>query len=131
MLKAHDVSKEFVVITPEKDAIIEECNPELYQRLDARYDNFRGHELIATYEFKQDWPTWEVHPNGDEVVILLEGEVDVVLRVDNEDKVVTLSDAGGYVIVPKGVWHTAKIASFAKLLFITPGEGTENKTIAS
>ena len=39
-----------------------------------------------------------------------------------------LRDApGDYVIVPRGTRHTARIRKPARMLFITPGEGTETR----
>lgn len=35
----------------------------------------------------------------------------------------------GAVIVPRGVWHTAHVHRPSEALFITPGEGTENKPV--
>ena len=37
-----------------------------------------------------------------------------------------LSQLSSTFIVPKGTWHTAKVSSGCKILFITPGEGTLN-----
>ena len=42
---------------------------------------------------------------------------------------VQLNTPGEFVMVPRGVWHTARIATRASMLFITPGEGTENRPI--
>jgi hypothetical protein len=43
---------------------------------DRRFAGFKGHVLVATFAFDADWPTWERHPAGDELVCLLSGEVD-------------------------------------------------------
>jgi quercetin dioxygenase-like cupin family protein len=40
---------------------------------------------------------------------------------------VSLTEPGSFVIVPKGTWHTARIAKPTSMLFVTPGEGTQNK----
>lgn len=121
------IDKDFVVLSPEKEATVEPFDPGLYQRLDRNYDNFRGHELISCHEFSQDWGMWEVHPNGDEIVILLKGEVTFVLQLDEGEKSVCLDREGAYVIVPRNVWHTARTTVASKLLFITPGEGTQHR----
>ena len=42
---------------------------------------------------------------------------------------IELHDAGAFTIVPKGTWHTAKTTVPTKMLFITPGAGTEHKPI--
>jgi len=40
---------------------------------------------------------------------------------------VSLNQVGEYVLVPKNTWHTAKVRKPSRMLFITPGEGTENR----
>src|SRR5690606_17009947 len=59
-----NLDSEFVVMTPDKQAVIERCDAEIYTRLDQNYDNFAGHELISSYEFQSDWSSWEMHPQG-------------------------------------------------------------------
>ena len=121
------IEKDFVVISPEKSATIESFDSTLYERLDKNYGGFRGCELISCYEFSEDWSTWEMHPKGDEVVILLSGEVTLVMQLDDGERSVSLKKIGEYAIVPKCTWHTAKTSVKTKMLFITPGEGTQNK----
>ena len=64
---------------------------------------------------------------GDEIVVLLSGEAVFLLDRGSCEEAVRLAEPGRYVIVPKGTWHTARIATSAAMLFITPGEGTENE----
>jgi hypothetical protein len=42
---------------------------------------------------------------------------------------VNLSRPDEYLLVPKGTWHTARTAVPTNMLFVTPGEGTENKPV--
>jgi mannose-6-phosphate isomerase-like protein (cupin superfamily) len=121
------LTEDFVVLTPAKQAFIEPLNEDLYSRLDREYGDFAGHELIACHSFTQSWESWEMHPNGDEVVVLLSGAVRFVLQTPGGDTAVELREQGQYVVVRKGVWHTAEVLSAATLLFITPGEGTEHR----
>ena len=37
-----------------------------------------------------------------------------------------LSTPSDFVIIPKGVWHTARVHAPTTMLFVTPGEGTKN-----
>jgi quercetin dioxygenase-like cupin family protein len=83
--------------------------------------------LVSQFSFDTDWPSWERHPAGEEFVLLLEGRVEFVLEIDGQHKRVALSEPGEYVLVPKNTWHTAKVRQPARMLFITPGEGTENR----
>ena len=103
------------------------CDATLYERLNQRYGDFKGHELISCHEFTEDWSTWEIHPHGDEIVMLLSGEITLVLQLDTGEQIINLDKEGEYLIVPKNVWHTARIKKMAKMLFITPGQETNNK----
>lgn len=109
------------------DADIVTVSERLYEQLDATYGDFAGRTLISCHSFEDDWPTWEVHPKGDEFVVLLSGDVDMVLASENGDETLRLSEPGAFVIVPRGIWHTAKVRETATMLFVTPGEGTENR----
>lgn len=91
------------------------------------FGDFRNEYLVSSLEFDSDWPTWELHPNGDELVCLLEGEIHLVLDREGKKTEVDLRQPGDYVIVPRGTWHTAKVNRSCRMLFITPGEGTENR----
>jgi len=82
--------------------------------------------MLMQFEFNGDWPTWEVHPNGDELVVLLSGEMELVLDSPGRE-VVWLRHPGETCLVPRGVWHTANVPAGASALFLTPGKGTENR----
>lgn len=123
------IETDFVVLSPGKRATVEPADAGLYERLDADYGAFSGHELIACHSFDGDWPTWEIHPHGDEVVILLSGDITLVLLQDEGEVGMQLSEPGSFVIVPANTWHTARTTVATKLLFITPGEGTRNRAV--
>lgn len=128
-MKKFNLLKEFVVLSPEKISTVVAHTPDLYENLDKQFASFEGHELIACHEFESDWPSWEIHPHGDEIVVLMEGNATFILDINGQHQAIHLSLAGEYVVVPKGVWHTAHIAEHARLLFITPGQDTLNKPI--
>ena len=120
----------FAVIKPDLSVETIDVSPTLYQDLDARFDQFRSHQLVATYEFTEDWPTWERHPQGDEIVILLSGAATMVLQREAGPQFVEMAVPGEYVVVPRNTWHTARVRTATRMLFITPGEGTENRAEA-
>lgn len=122
-----NLAEVFVVLTPDKVAGTVLNTPTVFEDLDRAYGDFQGHELIALFDFQQDWPSWEIHPNGDEIVVLLSGSATFVLRLEAGKREIALSQPGDSVIVPQGVWHTARINTQTKMLFITPGEGTLNE----
>ena len=126
MKQALRLASNFVVLDDQFRADTLEVTPDLYERLDEEYKEFAGHLLISNYTFDADWPTWEVHPAGDEFVILLSGEADLVLAKDDGDVTIAMTEPGTFVIVPQNTWHTARVRSNAVMMFITPGEGTIN-----
>jgi mannose-6-phosphate isomerase-like protein (cupin superfamily) len=89
---------------------------------------FQNEYLVTSYSCSNDWPTWEMHPNGDEIVALISGRATLVLEaVDGTHSTVELAQPGGFAFVPRGTWHTARVSQESVMLFITPGEGTLNR----
>ena len=86
--------------------------------------------LISEYEFTSDWPTWEMHPNGDEFVYLLSGAIEMLLEEPGGLRALSLQGTAA-VIVPKGIWHTAKVRTPSRLLHVTLGAGTQTRPAAS
>lgn len=86
----------------------------------------REGRLVAMHTFHEPWPSWEMHPAGDELVVCVQGEL--VLHQELEGGVVTVRlRSGEAAINPPGVWHTADCDAPCTALFITAGEGTENR----
>lgn len=80
--------------------------------------------LVSYHTFDEPWDTWEVHPNGHEVVACVAGSLTLHQDRDGEITTVTLGP-GEYVVNDPGVWHTADVDGTATALFITAGLGTE------
>lgn len=70
---------------------------------------------------------WEMHPNGDEIVCVMERAGEVVLEQAGEQRKVDLGESGAYAVVPRGTWHTVTAHGVARMLFITAGEGTQHR----
>ena len=124
-----DMNRTRLVLNRDAQATPLEVTDTLYQDLDTQFDGFKGHTLISHCDFDQDWPSWEIHPHGDEVVYLLSGDVDFVLETIPGEKTLRVNEPGSYVVVPQGTWHTARPHKPTCMLFITPGEGTQNREI--
>ena len=75
-----------------------------------------------------DWNHWERHPAGDEILVLLSGEMEVVLDTASGEQRARLAP-GQTFIVPKGVWHRGIVSRPGELMFITPGAGTEHRPV--
>jgi mannose-6-phosphate isomerase-like protein (cupin superfamily) len=90
--------------------------------------SFHHEYLVTSYTYSNDWPSWEIHPNGDEIVCLISGCATLVLEVqDGEHSSLELTQPGSFAFIPRGTWHTAKISQESAMLFITAGEGTRNR----
>lgn len=87
-----------------------------------------GEALISFYFMDGKFPHREMHPKGDELFILHEGEITVYLEGPDGDTPHTLK-ARETLLIPKGVWHWAEHVTPGWLTVITFGEGTEHKAL--
>ncbi len=86
----------------------------------------REGRLVAVHSFSSNWDTWEMHPRGSELVYVISGRMTLIQRRDGVDVRVEL-EAGEAAINEPGTWHTAEVTAPVTALFITAGEGTENR----
>ena len=121
-----NLATERAIFTPSLDAKTKALSPTFYPELETEFNGFAGHVLISQHHFAEDWPTWEVHPAGDEFVTLITGDITLVLWQDQQEWSLRLSTPSDFVIIPRGVWHTARVQAPTTMLFVTPGEGTKN-----
>lgn len=117
----------FAILKPDLTVATMPLSPTIYERLDTEFSGFKGHTLVSMYAFDNDWSTWEMHPKGDELVLLLSGSATLILRLNGSNNETRLHRCGEYVVVPRGAWHTAQTNEPTQMLFITPGEDTQNK----
>jgi uncharacterized cupin superfamily protein len=89
--------------------------------------DFHNEYLVTTAEYEADWPAWEVHPNGEEIVCLISGHVTLTQEKDGATSRVELTRPGDFALNPRGTWHTADVHEKSVMLFITAGEGTTNR----
>jgi len=82
--------------------------------------------LLSALSIGADWTNWEMHPAGDEILFMLEGGATFILELSDGLKEVALG-VGRLLVIPKGVWHTAKVSQPARLLAITAGLGTQHR----
>ena len=84
--------------------------------------------LISEFTCTEDWANWEMHPEGDEFVYLLDGDVELQLELTNGTEARRIAGRGA-VLVPRGVWHTAKVFAPSRMLFVTRGHGTQHRAV--
>jgi mannose-6-phosphate isomerase-like protein (cupin superfamily) len=82
--------------------------------------------LLSALSMGTDWTNWEMHPAGDEILFMLEGQATFVLDLPDGLREIALA-AGRLLVIPKGVWHTARVSEPARLLAITAGSGTQHR----
>ena len=84
--------------------------------------------LISEFACDEDWASWELHPNGDEFVYLLSGDVELHLEFPSGVTVTRIVGRGA-ILVPRGIWHTAKVFGPSRMLFVTRGGGTQHRPV--
>ncbi len=86
-----------------------------------------GGIFVFAVDFESDSGIWERHPQGDEIVFLMEGAVDFLL--DREDGVhcIELRNPGDFALIPEGIWHKLRVVSPGKTLTINSGKGAEHR----
>lgn len=98
-----------------------------YQGYGQRHGNDGAEgRLVSMHTFTDSWDTWEMHPEGAEVVLCTAGELTLVQAVDGEERRTTLKP-GEYLVNEPGVWHTADVDAETTAVFITSGAGTQHR----
>jgi uncharacterized cupin superfamily protein len=102
--------------------------PEFLAQYEASFaDDGDEGRLVCVVAQDATWDTWERHPAGEELVVLLTGRVDLIQDLDGRHQVVELHP-GQAVVNPRNIWHTATVHEPGDALFVTPGRGTEHRS---
>jgi quercetin dioxygenase-like cupin family protein len=102
-----------------------ETPPEAREGAFARLAPYRD-GAIFTAKFAGDG-AWERHPNGDEIVQIVDGATTLHLLTEEGAQSVELR-AGMVAIVPQGVWHRFAAPDGVSLLTATP-QPTQHLTV--
>lgn len=84
--------------------------------------------MVMAAEMTADMQHWEMHPAGDEVLVLMSGRAIVVLEEADGTREIAVA-AGETAIVPRGCWHRIKVVEPGRMVFMTAGDGTEHKPL--
>jgi mannose-6-phosphate isomerase-like protein (cupin superfamily) len=122
-----DLGGTFVHLPDGLGATQVEGGTDFWARLPSRPELANG-RMLWTAKQVRDTATWEMHPNGEELVYLLAGAVDLVLTENEVERTISLRPNNAS-IVPRGIWHRIVVQKPATLLFITPSAGTQQKPI--
>ena len=82
--------------------------------------------LVALGHHGADWPHWEMHPEGEELLVMMSGALRLTL---DDGGPVRFHDfpAGTAFLVPRGTWHWAEVVEPGDMLSITAGKGTQHR----
>ncbi len=123
-----DPSQTYVLLAADGRSMQVPGGAAFWSRPQPELDEFGQSWLVSEFECSSDWPHWEMHPEADEFVYLLSGEAMFQLQGEEGITRIPLKDRGA-VVVPKGVWHTAKVATTSRMLFVTRGAGTQHRPV--
>ena len=70
----------------------------------------------------------ERHPDGDELICLVSGQVNVAIKTPDGDQHYVLGP-GEALIVPRGLWHRVQVDRPTRLLHLTPGPSGEHRPL--
>ena len=71
---------------------------------------------------------WERHKNGDELLLVTDGEVQIEVIEPSGDSWTEQLKQGSLFVVPKGKWHQLTATDNVNILYISPSEdGAERK----
>jgi mannose-6-phosphate isomerase-like protein (cupin superfamily) len=122
-----DFDETYVQLEDGPRALTHEVGDDFWSQIANRTDLHNG-RLICLCEFDTDWPSWEMHPAGDEIVYLLSGAIDLILDETGGERTVELRGRSA-CIVPRGIWHRAIVHTPSSVLHITRGDGTQHRPV--
>jgi len=124
---AFELTRTYVHLSDGPEATPIEVTDDFWATIDRRPELAQG-RLVTAHHFHEDWPHWERHPEGDEIVFLLEGAMSLVLDEPEGERVVELRGPSA-CLVPRGVWHRGIVREPTDAVFITRGKGTEHRPL--
>ena len=121
----HDPSEVYVHLHTDAGTHLEPNTPDFWPTIAERPDLSSG-RLVTGIRTEADWTTWEMHPAGDELILVTEGSGRFHLDDGSEvsEHVVTAPE---FIVVPAGVWHTLDVIEPGRAVVITWGDGTAHR----
>ncbi len=89
-----------------------------------------GDRVVAVFEYASSddlhSEVLEVHPEGDELIVVLAGAIDLISESGGDEVVVSL-DAGQAAVVRRGTWHRLSMRAPGRLLSINVRSGMQSR----
>src|SRR4051812_24449392 len=80
---------------------------------------FRAGHILSVFEYAHTWTYRERHRDGDELAVLLTGNVDLLVDHGNGETAQRVHPGCGSII-RAGAWHRLRVHEPSTVLFITP-----------
>jgi mannose-6-phosphate isomerase-like protein (cupin superfamily) len=119
-----DLRSTYVHLAPDGRADAQMIDPDFWANIEQ--STFVNGRMMALFDMDCDWSNWEMHPMGEEVLMLIAGAMTLFFETPQGLARATLSPSDT-LIVPRGIWHTADVLEPSQLLAITPGAGTQSR----
>jgi quercetin dioxygenase-like cupin family protein len=88
-------------------------------------------QILSVFNYAKTWEYQERHPDGGELAMVLDGDVDVLVEVRGSETPVRLR-RGSACVVPAGAWHRVAVHEPTTMLFITPVPArTQHRSLAA
>jgi mannose-6-phosphate isomerase-like protein (cupin superfamily) len=126
--RAFDLARTYVHLADGGMGAAIDVGPAFWQELMTGARDYPG-RLAMVASFAEDWPHWEMHPAGEELIYLLSGAADVVLDDGAKERTVALRAEAPCLLMPRGVWHRFSVIEPGAALFVTAGEGTQHRPV--
>ena len=124
-MESFDAITTYVHLAEGPEVSVIPVTEDFWATIDTRTELHTGRLVTAT-SVDQDWDIWEMHPNGDELIVVTDGRVR--LHLDDGDRTTEVTvEAPEFVVMPAGTWHTADSLGDARLLIVTWGGGTQHR----
>ena len=128
MPPAIDIAKSFIHLCAGGGAEIVDVTPSFWRAAHEReglvlgaFDFTSPRDLHSSMQ--------EMHPEADEVLLLVSGSLDVILEQDDAQRTIAL-ETGQAAIVPRGVWHHLEMRGPGRLVFINSRAGMRSRSRA-
>jgi mannose-6-phosphate isomerase-like protein (cupin superfamily) len=129
MAQAIDIAKTFLHLGDGGDAALWEVTPAFWRGAERRDGRVLGAFDFASPEDLHS-SIEEMHPEADEVLLLVSGRLDVVLAESDGQRTIAL-EAGQAAIVPRGVWHHLVMREPGRLVFVNSRNGIQSRPRAA
>lgn len=83
--------------------------------------------LTMVLPMSGDSPHWEMHPHGEELLLVQSGAFVVVMEAQEGERRVRLDHRTPAFVMPRGTWHRFEVERPGTILFATYGRGTVHK----